>query len=206
MIRHYSGGWFGAVCDGMGSRSRADIGARAGCWAGWQSVRNLSFDSGDSEWVGLIQRFWLKRISEFQVAPDDAVTTCLLVWGQVDGRFRLAQLGDGLILGFPEPAEGLISRDVAGFSNETTGLGSSCRIRDWSFYRGTLRQPGDGLVLMTDGISDDLESTDGLVQSVISDLRGRGIRAARAALARELDDWPTPHHGDDKSIAVVYQV
>jgi hypothetical protein len=169
-------------------------------------VRELPFDSDDPEWVGLIQRLWLERISEMQVIPEDAVTTCLLAWGQIDGRFRLAQLGDGLILGFPEPAEGLNSRSVSGFGNETTGLGLSCQVGDWSFCRGAFRQPGDGLILMTDGISDDLGTTDGLIQSVIRDLRGKGARAARAALTRELEDWPTPYHGDDKSIAVIYRV
>lgn len=206
LVRRYRAGWFAAVSDGMGSRSRADVGAKVGCWAGWQSVRCLPFDSDDSDWVELVQRLWLERLSELQVHPEDAVATCLLAWGQVDGQFRLAQLGDGLILGQPEPREGLVKRDANGFSNETRGLGLSCKNVDWRFLRGTLRKPGDGLVLMTDGISDDLDHIDGLAKSVIAGMRGRGGRSARAALTRELEDWPTPLHGDDKTIALVYQV
>ena len=206
LIRNRGDVWFAAVSDGMGSRKRADVGAKAACWAGWQSVRRLSFGCADSEWVELCRGLWVERLAAFRVEAADAVATCLFAWGLPDGRFRLAQLGDGLILGDPEPARGLVGRDPGDFANETMGLGLAHETADWAFARGELKDSGQGLALMTDGISEDLGSTDGLVRSVLQSLRGRGARSARVALSRELEAWPTPHHGDDKSIAIIYRV
>jgi hypothetical protein len=59
---------------------------------------------------------------------------------------------------------------------------------------------------MTDGIADDLGNTDGLVSMLARELRNRGARSARVALTRDLTDWPTAHHSDDKSVAIIYRV
>jgi len=93
-----------------------------------------------------------------------------------------------------------------GFCNETQGLGLPCSFADWRCAYGRLAKPGDALVLMTDGISNDLGHTDGMVQAVVHSLRNRGVRSARTALTRELKEWPTPYHGDDKTIAVIYRI
>lgn len=206
LIRQGRWGWLAVVSDGMGSRSRADIGARTLCRSAWQSVRQLPFDCSNEVWVDTLYRRWLARLDELQIAPNDAITTCLLAWGLPDGRFRLAQLGDGLILGDPTPSKGLTSRNISSFSNLTLGLGLSKSIEDWQFNEGRLIKPGDGLILMTDGIADDLGNTDGLVQTLIMDMRHRGARAARAMLVRDLSNWPTARHSDDKTIALIFRI
>jgi serine/threonine protein phosphatase PrpC len=206
LIRQDRGYWLAVISDGMGSRKQAHIGSQAVCQAARQTVSEQPFEISDRDLVQQIYRNWLARISALGIRPDDAVATCLLAWGLPNGRFRLAQLGDGLILGEPYPAEGLLTRDAADFSNETEGLGLSRSFAPWHCAQGRLARPGDALVLMTDGISDDLGSTAGLVQAVVSSLRNRGARSARALLTRELKDWPTRCHGDDKTIAVVYRV
>lgn len=206
LIRQGRWGWIAAVSDGMGSRSQAAIGARSLCRAARRSVQQLSFDCDDRAWVETIERNWRGSLAELHVAPEDAVATCLLSWGLPDGRFRLAQLGDGLILGYPTPASGLVSRDAASFGNLTLGLGLRTNLKDWHFDRGQLTAPGDTLVLMTDGVADDLGSTDGLVQSLFREMRHRGARAAHVALSRDLNDWPTTYHSDDKTVAIIYRV
>lgn len=206
LIRQGRWGWLAAVSDGMGSRPRADIGARTLCKAAFDSVRELHFDCTDRAWVETLECNWLERLGMLRIAAKDAVATCLLAWGLPDSRFRLAQLGDGLILGHPAPARGLLCRDGGSFGNLTRGLGLSWRLEDWRFYSGQLLAPGDALVLMTDGISDDLSSTDGLVSMLARELRNRGARSARAALTRDLTDWPTAHHSDDKTVAIIYRV
>ncbi|MBS0602400.1 MAG: protein phosphatase 2C domain-containing protein [Proteobacteria bacterium] len=205
LIRHGRRDWLAVVADGMGSRRQAALGARAACTAVRRAVREQSFDSDDHTLIRAVYSHWLDHLAQRRVLPADAVTTCLFAWGLPDGRFRLLQLGDGLILGHPEPVHGLVQRPGGVFSNETTGLGLSRRYADWHGRRGRLDRRGDGLLLMSDGLSEDLVRTDGLVLAVIASLRGRGARSARAALGRELHAWPTPGHSDDKSLAVIYR-
>ncbi len=204
LIRH-GRDWLAVVSDGMGSHRHARLGARATCWAARQAVREQPFDGDDRDLIRALYRHWLARLVSSRVMPADAVATCLLAWGQADGRFRLLQLGDGLILGRPVPAEGLAGRAAGAFGNETTGLGLSRHYSDWRSARGRLLNRGDALLLMTDGISEDLGRTDGLVAAVVASMRGKGARAARAALSRALDAWPTPCHSDDKTVALVYR-
>ncbi len=205
LIRRDRRGWLAVVSDGMGSRPRAAEGARAICWAARQTVTEQAFDAPHSDFVQAIYRHWLERLEAQRIVPGDAVATCLLAWGQPDGRYRLLQLGDGLILGDPAPARGLVQRDQDGFCNETTGLGISRQIEDWACARGRLERQGDALALMTDGISDDLATLEGFVPALVRQLRRRGARSARATMTRELEAWPTPYHQDDKTIALIYR-
>lgn len=205
MLRHWRRSWFAVVSDGMGSRPSASVGARAACQAARVAIRQLPFDVDDSTLVTAIDTHWQALLADRHIAPADAVATCLLAWGQADGRFRLAQLGDGLILGKPTPAHGVSVKGLQDFANETIGLGLAGGLPDWRFAQGQLSAPGDALLLMTDGISEDLGPTDGLVPSVVRALRRRGARAANALLSRELNDWPTRHHQDDKTIAIAYR-
>lgn len=205
MLRRWHQSWFAAVSDGMGSRPCAAAGAQAVCQAVRLVLRGLPFDADDETLSRAIDGQWRTLLAGRRIAPADAVATCLLAWGLADGRFRLAQLGDGLILGRPAPATGLWVRDGSGFGNQTTGLGLEVGASAWCFAQGRLAAPGDGLVLMTDGISEDLGPTDGLVTAVVRSLRGRGARSGRALLTRELNDWPTRHHQDDKSVAIAYR-
>lgn len=205
LIRQGRREWLAVVADGMGSRPHAALGARAACIAVRTAVRGQYFADEDRVLIRAVYRHWLAELGRHAVAPADAVTTCLLAWGLADGRYRLLALGDGLILGHPEPAGGLPANDGNGFSNETTGLGLSRRYSDWSASRGVLQARGDGLLLMSDGLSTDLVRTDGLVHAVIRDLRGCSARRARQRLDRALRDWPTPCHQDDKTLVVVYR-
>ncbi len=205
LIRQDRCGWLVVVSDGMGSRPRAAEGARSVCQAARQAVAEQTFGVTDQDLIQTIYRHWLARLERQRIMPVDAVATCLLAWGQPGGRYRLLQLGDGLILGDPAPAQGLVKRDREGFCNETTGLGISRRLEDWACARGRLERPGDALALMTDGISDDLETLEGFVPALVRQLRSRGARSARASMIRELEAWPTPHHQDDKTIALIYR-
>lgn len=198
-------GWLLVVSDGMGSRPKADVGAQAVCHAARRLITETRFEDDDRVLIEHLTQAWLSRLATLRVRPEQAVATCLLAWGLPDGRFRLLQLGDGLIIGYPDPIAGLVARDAGGFGNETTGIGLSREPGDWHSLRGRLAEADHGLVLMSDGISDDLTHTEGFVTTLVSDLRRRSARAAKATLYRELRDWPVPNHRDDKSIALVYR-
>lgn len=197
--------WAAVVSDGMGSRPHARLGALAACRAAWETVRELSFDADDRVVIHGVYSTWLKIVRRQGVSPADAGATCLVAWGMPGGEFRVLQLGDGLVVARPELAQPLVGRGQSGFSNETTGLGLARHYADWQCTHGLLSEPGDGLLLMTDGISEDLERTEGLVAAVTASVRGVGVRAGKMRLKHELEQWPTPRHGDDKTVAVVFR-
>ena len=62
-------------------------------------------------------------------------------------------------------------------------------------------------MLATDGVADDLlpERIDGFVQWLMDDFAGMAPSQRWRALQRELKDWPTPHHTDDKTLVVLTQ-
>ena len=58
---------------------------------------------------------------------------------------------------------------------------------------------------MTDGISDDLDQTDGFVNDMIEQMKGMSSRYGKEWIRRELESWPTPSHSDDKTIALIFR-
>ena len=66
---------------------------------------------------------------------------------------------------------------------------------------------GNRVLLMTDGVSDDLAapSLDGFTQVIHRQIQQRSRRQARRWLTHELTHWATPLHSDDKTVAVVFR-
>ncbi|WP_084164030.1 PP2C family serine/threonine-protein phosphatase [Rheinheimera texasensis] len=192
--------WVAVVCDGMGSRSHSDIGSREAAKAAIYSVQNNDFNSDDKTIVQALYLNWLARLKTLNVEPKDAVTTCILVWGTADGRFRYAHLGDGMIA---SPKSLLSNANTTGFSNETTGLGLSRHLSDWRLGSGYIQDHGNRLLLMTDGISEDLLDPTAFSQYVTDVLLKKSRRQGKCWLKRQLNNWPTPGHSDDKTLIAV---
>ncbi|SIT08145.1 Serine/threonine protein phosphatase PrpC [Thalassolituus maritimus] len=193
--------WCAVVCDGMGSRPDSGIGSREAAKAVWASVKSLPFDVPDKVLVQTFYQGWLQQLKLLNIGAADAVTTCLLVWGLPDGRFRYAHLGDGLLAS----PRGVISEcEDERFSNETTGLGISRQLSDWRFGVGSLKDYGGCLVLMTDGISEDLTDVSAFTACLAGTLKTKSYRVGKRWLNRLCNDWPTPGHSDDKTIVVVH--
>jgi len=192
--------WAAVVCDGMGSRSKSDIGSREAVKAALLSVQTHDFNADNRTIIQALYLGWLAKLKSFNVDPSDAVTTCILVWGMADGRFRYAHLGDGMIA---SPTSVLTNVKATGFSNETTGLGLSRNLSDWRFGSGFIREHRNCLLLMTDGISDDLLEPSAFSQYLTDTLRKKSRRQGKRWLERQLKNWPTPGHSDDKTVIVV---
>lgn len=205
LIRIWKQSWLAVVSDGMGSRPLSHIGSRLTCKAALWTTQHCNFDTPDRELIQCLYQRWLYTLNEIEIAPDDAVATCLIAWGKVSGECRLLQLGDGMIFTHNSTPERLVNKPENYFGNETTGLGISRKFSDWSCTKTLLTQSGEGIVLMTDGISDDIENPDEFTPAVITSLRGKGARYSKRWMTNELQNWPTPHHTDDKSIAVIYR-
>lgn len=195
-------GWCIAVCDGLGSRCLSHIGAKKAVALVRQQIQQDC--KLPAKATGLaIREAWLRHFAD---SYHDYETTCL--WAHVDawGRGRVAQTGDGLALLKSRGGFQVISRPRQGFGNLTTTL-AQANASQWEAFDFELKLPGDGVVLMTDGISDDLipEQLEPFFDTIYHMLVRTNKRRMRSLLTSELLDWSTPRHGDDKSITCIFR-
>lgn len=204
MLRGYDGGWVAAVCDGLGSAKQSQIGSRAAALAVRQVLK--SADGADASRINAdIHARWRDQTASYQV--KDVATTCLWLTVHADGNAIFGQLGDGLILFRQSGRFYQLTPARQGYGNQTHALYDTHTPAQWQQATCTLSQPGDGVVLMTDGISDDLlpDALDSFYQAMFNNVRARSRRNAQRWLGRELEQWSTPMHGDDKSLVAIFK-
>lgn len=190
------------VSDGLGSRSDARKGSRMACRAVLTAVRAWHKAGEDEldELLGRIQPLWLRLIAPSRA--DDCAATCLFALSDSDGKVHMAAIGDGLaLLRKADGLEWVVGPRTDGFSNETDALGltSSWTLRSFTF------KGGDVAVLATDGVADDLlpHRIGDFVQWLMDDFAPLPPAPRWRALQRELKNWPTPLHSDDKTLVVL---
>jgi len=68
--------------------------------------------------------------------------------------------------------------------------------------------PGDGVLLITDGIADDLmpDQLEYFFDAIYQKQSRLNKRQMKRWLKREMEQWSTPLHGDDKTIAGIFRV
>lgn len=194
------------VCDGMGSRTHSDRGARAACRSVADAVRLWSGCPAPLEHLlALVHSIWRVKIAPR--CPDECATTCLFGYVEASGRTTLAQLGDGLAALHLGGDIFKVQSNDGSFGNETTGLGVTNDLEDWSWLQWESFPQGATMLLATDGVAEDL--VPGQLDDVTVDLlnRYRGLNRARRArlLERELTNWKTPGHSDDKTLAMMWR-
>lgn len=204
-LRGSRGGWVAAVCDGLGSCQLSDIGSRAASGAVLE-VLTARPRLEPAAANAAIHARWIERVSP---RPMEAVaTTCL--WASVDseGRGQASQLGDGLILFRSAGRFYRLTPERQGYSNQTQALWKEHNGDFWHQSNFQLTHPGDGVILMTDGVSDDLvpDALAGFFDVVCQHITLLGRRRGRRWLTRELEGWSTPCHGDDKSVVAIFRI
>lgn len=200
------GGWCIAVCDGLGSRKLSHKGSRLATHV----VRAIIRESNDiSSYVPLkisqlVKNRWIRMVGN-DYSPYE--TTCLWAWVDANGQVKTAQVGDGLLLIRSNGRFRIVTPQRDGFGNQTQTLARASD-SDWSVAECYLTTEGDGVLLMTDGISDDLipEQLEAFFDAIFLQLQGSNKRRCKRWLTRELMEWSTPKHGDDKSIAGIFRV
>lgn len=202
-------GTFVVVCDGLGSRPQSGRGASQACLAVRDAIRYWWTFSGNSSkmLLKLIHLFWRIRIEPY--SPSECATTCLFAAVSPSGRLIVAGIGDGLIA--IKQRDGAINqvlgRTVTEFSNQTTALGQGFNLDDWRLATSEVFEPGTSVLLATDGVADDLlnERVGDFVNWLIREYGELPPVVRHHRLQRELRNWPTPRHFDDKTLAVLYQ-
>ena len=189
------------VSDGVGSKPFSNFGSHAVCRA-VERAAHACCVSGEIERNSLfssLQDNWLRLIAPLE--PRDCAATCLLAL-RMDGAMHLGMLGDGLAAAVMRDGTvvSLSENKTQGFSNITTALSSNVSAKDWQY----LSLPGDqcvGVLLCTDGVADDLDNADGFVTSFVEAHRNLASVSASRRIHEMLENWPTPRHSDDKTIA-----
>lgn len=205
-VRGWRGGWIACVADGLGSRSQSGKGAQCAVRAAMQVLwRETGHQDEMRELATRIYRAWLRAVGPDR--SDAAATTLLIAACTAQGHVRTWQLGDGLILIRSHGQVRVLTPPRSGFGNETRAMGIDKGWSAWSTHDFALSQPGDQVILMTDGVADDLDerSLHAFPQALHRHISGISRRRARRWLTHELTHWGTPGHSDDKSLALIFK-
>ncbi|WP_305828238.1 PP2C family serine/threonine-protein phosphatase [Pseudomonas aeruginosa] len=196
------GGWCIAVADGLGSRPLSHLGSRKAVQLFRQLARQRQ-DMPHGTVAPVLRDAWLVHFGD---CYRDHETTCL--WARVDasGRGVAGQVGDGLLLVRSQGVFTALAERRQGFGNQTTTL-VQADSQDGCSVDLVLSLPGDGVLLITDGISDDLIPEQ--LEPFFDAIYQRQLRCSKCRmrqwLTRELHGWSTPRHGDDKTIAGIFR-
>ncbi|TNC83422.1 MAG: hypothetical protein CSH37_14290 [Thalassolituus sp.] len=203
MVHGIQNGWCIAVCDGLGSREKSHIGSKKAVQQVRYILRRREPIVTALEISQSIQSTWLDQFGDNTQSYE---TTCL--WAHINsrGRGKAAQVGDGLLLVKANGVFRSITPLRDGFGNQTQTL-AQAKTTDWVTKEFQLSRPGDGVLLMTDGISDDLipDQLEGFFDVIYQQLKSSNKRRCKQWLTKELKNWTTPKHGDDKSIAGIFR-
>ena len=195
------------VSDGMGSKTFADIGSKKACEAVCSKIKAFVKNKKDSlsvvELFSKIIESWKELVLPHEAG--DCSATCLFVFA-TKHKILVARLGDGMIclLGNDEANNVMFSDSKDGnFSNTTQSLSDSFAANEfkYAFYDRTLFK---GIVLSTDGISSDMENGKELsfASDVFDELKKMPSRKRNAFIQNMMENWPVPHHTDDKTLIV----
>ncbi|NGM87475.1 protein phosphatase 2C domain-containing protein [Parapusillimonas sp. SGNA-6] len=202
----YRDGWIAAVADGLGSRPRSDLGSRRACQVARRILRTAPLTGFDvPAMLPMVHQQWLEAIEP--ATPKDSATTLLFARVTDKGEVQAAHLGDGLLLLRCSGDFRRVTPDRTGYGNQTWALESTHLQHKWSMAQGRFTEPGDGVVLMTDGVADDLDPAKlaDFFDALYQDLNTRNRRRSRRWLQSELNDWATPLHSDDKTLVAIFR-
>lgn len=197
-------GRFIAVADGLGSRRFSHIGSRRAVALAREIILDQSVNLSSADVQSRLSRDW-RRV--FSGHHDDYETTCLWAWIDSSGQGMVGQAGDGLALIRSQGRFRILTAQKDGFGNQTSTLAQADSLGATSSDI-TLNLPGDGVLLMTDGISDDLipEQLESFFGAIYRRQQRNNKRRMKRWLETELQQWSTPLHGDDKTIASIFRM
>ncbi|MBP6354374.1 MAG: protein phosphatase 2C domain-containing protein [Nitrosomonas sp.] len=201
LLNGHCGGWVAAGADGLGSRPLSHFGAAAAVKA---AGRALIEGHECQKMPEAIHHGWRSLTKDHP--PDVLATTCLSIQIDKRGRCQAYQLGDGLLLTRLNGQIHMLTPARMGFANETCALGRQFNVSEWQIHQFQFNDPGDGVILMTDGVSEDLvvERLPDFFEYLYQQLRRRSRRTANIWIREQLQQWPTPGHQDDKTLIGIF--
>jgi serine/threonine protein phosphatase PrpC len=201
---HHSWGDGIVLSDGLGSKSLSDWGSRYACKAVESAAQNLRLNkSSPLEMNSLlidIQKTWLKLIGD--LPEKECSATCLFALRFVDGNIYLGMLGDGCasVVTNKNQVKKIEDDKNNSFSNMTNALSSNLSPDSW-LTMSIRESECNAIILCSDGISDDLDDTDGFILKFYESNCNKSTILAEKDSYNMLNSWPVPKHSDDKTIA-----
>ena len=193
------------VSDGLGSKAHSHIGSAAACAAVERATFSAWLDDEESIDEGFLEKvgnYWLEGIAPFE--SKNASATCLFAISY-RGLLWLGMLGDGAAAAVKSNGDVILLEDdkSTSFSNLTDSLSGAASTDNWRLAC----VPEDecfAAVLCTDGISDDIVGQDNMrnfMKSFAQTASSMSLIWAAKEAKEMLEEWPTPKHTDDKTIA-----
>ena len=195
------------VSDGLGSKPHSHIGSAAACIAVKEELARFVKQRNQTLSIpALLKNIVTRWEAVIQPhSPKDCSATCLFLF-TTRRKILVARLGDGMVclLGKNPKNDIFLGDSKDGtFSNATFSLSDTHSTAEFNVNLFD-RFDFCGAVLTTDGISADMENGKELLfaKDVFSELDRMKFWKRRAFLRNMMENWPVPHHTDDKTIIV----
>ncbi|RRD90233.1 protein phosphatase 2C domain-containing protein [Conchiformibius steedae] len=188
--------WIVSVSDGLGSKPHSHIGARQACQSSqyfWQNKCSIK----------QLHQHWRENLGK--ILPNQAACT-LLTACVSSSQAHILQLGDGMVLVKSGGQVFPVTKQRDNYLNQTFCLTEHFNLTNWQSHTIPIIQAGDGLILMTDGIADDIEPqhyTD-FFYTIYQVFKNKSHRRQKDWLKKELSDWATPNSFDDKTLIAIF--
>lgn len=197
VVQQFKWGIVGVVCDGLGSKKYSHIGSSALTKSVVKAAIQFNFDNTNlSLFEPLIRAIW--DINIYPHNRSDAATT-LLVTIVKDRKVMIGKIGDGAIRIFGN--QDLLIDENENFTNITGSFGKECKL-EWLIFP---QEDVSHIVMCTDGISEDIESTckKEFFDSYVKHYLGRPPLKRKREVKYWLRNWPVKGHSDDKTIVAL---
>ncbi len=197
IVKKYSWGIVGVVCDGLGSKKYSHIGSHSLVNAVVKTAQLFDFEKDLGLFEPLLKSLW--DINIFPYSEDD-VSTTLLFSIIKHNKVYVGRVGDGVI-GILGKNCFIVEENKDMFTNYTVPFGREEKI-SWAIFD---ENDVEYVVMCSDGISEDLHNDRILdfFKKYVSNYRGIFTVKRNYEIKNWLKNWPVKGHSDDKTIVAL---
>ncbi|MDF1876114.1 protein phosphatase 2C domain-containing protein [Sulfurimonas sp. SAG-AH-194-I05] len=197
IIKKYSWGSVGVVCDGLGSKKYSHIGSHALVHAVVKASQLFDFEKDIQLFEPLVKSLWDINISPYS---QNETSTTLLFTIIKNNRIYIGRVGDGAIAIFGKKSL-LVEENKDMFTNYTIPFGRDEKI-EWNIFN---EESVDYIVMCSDGISEDLKKEKLLdfFQNYVQNYKNMHPSKRVYEIKQWLKQWPVKGHSDDKTIVAL---
>ena len=197
IVKQYSWGIVGVVCDGLGSKKYSHIGSQELVNAVVQTAKIFDFKKDINLFEPLLKSLWDINISPY--SQNDTSTTLLFTIVK-HKKVYIGRVGDGAIAIFGKNNL-LVEEDKDMFTNYTVPFGRDEKISWYIFDEDAVNY----IVMCSDGISEDIQKDKILdfFENYVTNYKSIFPRKRNSEIMQWLTSWPVKGHSDDKTIVAL---
>jgi len=197
IVKKFSWGIVGVVCDGLGSKQYSHIGSRALVDAVVETAKLFDFEKDIALFEPLLKSLWDMNIAPY--SEEETSTTLLFVIVK-NKKIYVGRVGDGAIVLFGKNTL-LDEENKDAFTNFTVPFGRSEKI-NWKVYE---EADIDYIVMCSDGISEDIKRDKlfDFFKTYVENYKNMSPWKRSYEIKTWLENWPVRGHSDDKTIVTL---